>query len=158
MTIEEFENIALAEFDELPAEVKKNLNLDLAILPGSKRGDEGLTYILGEYYTDPMMGRGIRLYYGSFMATMGHLPPEILNREIIKTVKHELLHHVEISAGVNYLGKEDKEKIAKIKRRYGQLPDEKTMERSFIARFWGAAAVLIGALLLIYFLLLRFLK
>ena len=158
MTIDEFENIALSEFGELPDEVKKNLNLDLAILPQAKMDKDGLTYTLGEYYTDPMMGRGIRLYYGSFMATMGHLPPEMLNKEIIRTVRHEIRHHVEISAGVDYLGKEDRMKMAKIRRRFGKAPDDKTIERAFIARFLGAAAVLVITLALIYFLLLRFLK
>ena len=155
MTIDEFEDIAMSEFEELPEPVKDNLNLGISIIPDAKMDEEKLTYILGEYYRDPMMGRGIRLFYGSFMVTMGYLPENLLANEIIKTVKHELRHHVEMSAGVDYLGKEDRVKMAKIKKRFGLLPDDQTIMKSFFSRFVGAVMVLTVIILLLYFLFLR---
>lgn len=156
MNIEEFTNIALSAFGELPEPVKANLNLGITVIPDAKSGSEGLTYVLGEYFTDPMIGRGIRLFYGSFMATMGNLPPQLLNREIIKTVKHEIRHHVEISAGVDYLGKEDRIKMARIKERFGLNPNVKMIERNLIKGLISTFLVIAALLILIFILLAKF--
>jgi len=155
MTIDEFENIAMSAFGELPEPVKANLNLGISIIPEAKIDKEGITYILGEYFTDHMMGRGIRLFYGSFMATMGHLPEKLLAREIIKTVKHEVRHHVELSAGVDYLGAEDRVKITRIRKRFGLISDD-MVTKAIEARFIGAIVVVLALIALIFFLLLKF--
>lgn len=155
MTIEEFENIAMSAFGELPDALKANLNLGFTIIPEPKMDRERISYILGEYYVDPMMGRGIRLFYGSFMATMGHLPPNLLAREIIKTVKHEIRHHVELSAGVDYLGDEDRRKIARIKRRFGLINDE-IIEKAIKTKIINSVLVVVLLLFLILFLLWKF--
>ncbi len=155
MTFEEFEDIALDAYDALPDEVKTNLNLGLAVVPDSKMGREGLTFILGEYFTSPMLGRGVRIFYGSFMQVMGDAPHAMIQQEITSTVKHELLHHVEISAGVDNLGDEDRTKMMKIKRRFGRLPKDDEIIRKIWNRLIGAAVVLIVMLLIVYFFVIR---
>lgn len=155
MTFEEFEDIALDAYDALPDEIKKNLNLGLAVVPDLKMGMEGLTFIMGEYFTSPMLGRGVHLFYGSFMEVMGDAPHAMIHQEIINTVKHELLHHVEISAGVDYLGDEDRAKMKKIKRRFGRLPTDDEIVKRIWDRLWGAALVLIVMLFLVYLFVIR---
>ena len=155
MNLDDFTNIALSAFGELPAPVKQNLNLGITVIPDAKANKDGLTYILGEYYTDSMMGRGIRLFYGSFMATMGHLPKKLLVREIIKTVKHEVRHHVELSAGVDYLGAEDRIKITRLRKRFGLIRDD-MITKAFTSRFLSAILVVVLMLILILFLLSKF--
>lgn len=155
MTFEEFEDIALDAYDALPDEIKKNLNLGLAVVPDSKMGGEGLTFILGEYFTSPMLGRGVRLFYGSFMSVMGDAPHAMIQQEIISTVKHELLHHVEISAGVDHLGDEDRVKMKKIRRRFGIIPSDDEIIKKIWNRLFTAGLVLIAMLLIVYFLVIR---
>lgn len=156
MDFDEFENIALDEFESLPEEIKNNLNMGITVVRGHKPGKEGLTEILGEYYVHPVLGRGITIYYGSFMDVMGDAPEAILREEIIHTVKHELRHHLEISAGVDYLGDEDRSKMVKIKERFGQLPSDETIRSWILNRIIGAIAVLVVMLLLVYLLVLRY--
>jgi predicted Zn-dependent protease with MMP-like domain len=155
MTFEEFEDIALDAYDALPDEIKKNLNLGLAVVPDLKMGREGLTFIMGEYFTSPMLGRGVRLFYGSFMSVMGDAPHAMIHQEIINTVKHELLHHVEISAGVDHLGDEDRAKMKKIRRRFGIIPSDKEIIKKIWNRLLTAGLVLIAMLLIVYFLVIR---
>ncbi len=157
MTFEEFEDIALDAYDALPDEIKKNLNLGLAVVPDSKMGGEGLTFIMGEYFTSPMLGRGVRLFYGSFMQVMGDAPHAMIQQEIINTVKHELLHHVEISAGVDHLGDEDRAKMKKIRRRFGIIPSDDEIAKRIWNRLLTAGLVLIAMLLIVYFLVIRYL-
>jgi predicted Zn-dependent protease with MMP-like domain len=156
MDFDEFENIALDEFESLPDEIKKNLNMGITVVRGHKPGKEGLTEILGEYYIHPVLGRGINIYYGSFMDVMGDAPEAVLREEIIHTVKHELRHHMEISAGVDYLGDEDRSKMVKIKERFGRLPSDETVRAWILNRIIGAIAVLVVMLLLIYLLVIRY--
>ena len=44
--------------------------------------------ILGEYCTDPYLGRMIHIYYGSFMRLYGTLDPGALKERVRKTVLH----------------------------------------------------------------------
>lgn len=155
MTFEEFEDIALDTYDALPAEVKKNLNMGLAVVPDIKRGKEGMTVIMGEYFVSPMLGRGVHIFYGSFMQVMGDAPHAMIQEEIASTVKHELLHHIEISAGVDHLGDEDRIKMAGIRRRFGRLPTKDEIMGRIWNRLFGAAIVLIVMLLLVYFFVIR---
>ena len=158
MDFEEFENIALDAYDTLPDEIKKGLNMGVSVIPNVKPGKDGITYIMGEYYFDPMMGRGVRIFYGSFMTVMGDAPEPMLRHEIIKTIKHELRHHVEISAGVDYLGDEDRRKIARIKERFGMLPSDVEIRRRIIQRFLTSVLVLAVMLILIYIFVLRHIR
>lgn len=155
MTFDEFENIALDAYDSLPDAVKENLNLGIAVVPEEKKCKDGITCTLGEYFVNPMMGRGIKIYYGSFMAVMGDAPEPMLRHEIMKTVKHELRHHVEISSGVDYLGVEDKIKMAEIRERLGMNPDEKQVIRNVVRNLLNAVIILAVVLIVIYILVLR---
>ncbi|MBU1022698.1 hypothetical protein KKB99_00330, partial [bacterium] len=151
----EFENIALDSYDSLPDEIKNNLNLGLAVVPESKRGSEGITFILGEYFTSQMLGRGVKLYYGSFIEVMGDAPFGMIQQEIISTVKHELRHHIEISAGVDYLGAEDKSKMQRIKKRYGLLPDDSKIKKILLNQLLTPLLIIIAMMLIIYLLVFR---
>jgi hypothetical protein len=71
-------------------------------------------YRLGEYLTDPYLGRMIRIYYGSFRQVMGGEPREVVRRELWETLLHELRHHLEDLAGVDLLDREDQEELARL--------------------------------------------
>ena len=155
ITFDEFENIALDSYDSLPDEIKKNLNLGLAVVPDAKMGSEGVTFILGEYFTSQMLGRGVKLYYGSFIKVMGDAPYAMIQEEIIKTVKHELRHHIEISAGVDHLGAEDKANMKRIKRRFGLLPDNSEVNKRLLNQLFTPLIIIIAMMLIIYLLVFR---
>ena len=155
ITFEEFEEIALNAWESFPDDVKRDINLGIAVIYEPKTGSEGMTFIMGEYYVSPMLGKGVRIYYGSFMNVMGDAPHAVFEHEITKTVRHELRHHVEISAGVDFLGDEDREKMSKLKKRFGKAPTESDIIREIRSRFIGVTAVILITLLIIYLLILR---
>jgi len=64
-------------------------------------------YLLGEYITEPHLGRFIRIYYGSFVKTFAREPAAVWYDELEETILHELQHHIEALAGVDWLGLED---------------------------------------------------
>ena len=136
--------------------LKKNLNMGISVLRDFKSGRDGVTAILGEYFVDPVLGRGVRIYYGSFMSVMGDAPHAMFREEIIRTVRHELRHHMEISAGVNYLGDEDRERMVRIRKRFGLLPSDDQIRAKILNRIFTAVAFLVGLLLIIYIFVLRY--
>ena len=73
--------------------------------------------ILGEYCTDPYLGRLIHIYYGSFMRLYGTLDPGALKERVRKTVLHEFRHHLETMAGENGLAVQDALELADYRRR-----------------------------------------
>ena len=73
--------------------------------------------ILGEYCTDPYLGRMIHIYYGSFMRLYGTLDPGALKERVRKTVLHEFRHHLETMAGENGLAVQDALELADYRRR-----------------------------------------
>ena len=73
--------------------------------------------ILGEYCTDPYLGRMIHIYYGSFMRLYGTLDPETLKERVRKTILHEFRHHLETMAGENGLAVQDALELADYRRR-----------------------------------------
>ena len=82
-------------------------------LPGEKR--DGDLLVLGEYVWDDLAGRRVVLYYGSFAALLGGSPRGAWEREIRRTVRHELRHHLESLAGVDDLAREDMELLARLR-------------------------------------------
>ncbi len=66
----------------------------------------GEMYIMGEYVHD-MLGRYIRLYYGSFAALLVEEDEEVWKDEIFATVAHEFTHHMEETAGLHHLDDKD---------------------------------------------------
>ena len=82
--------------------------------------------ILGEYCTDPYLGRMIHIYYGSFMRLYGTLDPGALKERVRKTVLHEFRHHLETMAGENGLAVQDALELADYRRRRRET--EKSLE------------------------------
>ncbi len=103
MTFDEFSEIAEEEMALLPEYVHEELNGGVLtdqgtfLHPGRVADD---LYILGTYTTDPLMGKQIVLYYGSFMETMGNADNASIRRQIRETLRHEFRHHLETRAGL----------------------------------------------------------
>ena len=106
--------------DELPAELCKNLNGGVYLLPETKRHHESKRrqplYILGEYISRYDLGKFIYLYYGSFMKVYPHLPPDKLRIVLKRVLIHELVHHVEFLAGERGLEIKDEIEMERYRR------------------------------------------
>ncbi len=103
MTLEEFDQAVEEEMSLLPDYVYKELNggvlVDQAACMHPRRLADDL-FILGTYSVDPIMGKQIVLYYGSFAATMQYLPDSAVRQQIRDTLRHEFRHHLETNAGL----------------------------------------------------------
>ncbi|MEG1789706.1 MAG: metallopeptidase family protein [Oscillospiraceae bacterium] len=82
--------------DSLPQEIFENLNGGVNLIPAKKTDEDGLL-IMGMYFRG-QMGRHVELYYGSFCEAFSDATPEKCRRELTKTLKHELTHHLENQA------------------------------------------------------------
>lgn len=108
-------------------------------------------YRLGEYIREPRgLGDHIVLYYGSFMAIYGHLPPGIMRQKIFDTFAHEVFHHLEHQAGRDQLGDDDREYLQKYQAEMGRLQDPlpRIKQEAFVV-----ISLLLGIIALIYGLL-----
>jgi|LSQX01.2.fsa_nt_gb hypothetical protein len=89
----------------LPPELFRQLNGGVLVRPETK--EDGDALIMGEYIEDPDLGRLILLYHGSFAEALDGASAEEWKEEIEETVIHELRHHVESLAGVDFLSAEE---------------------------------------------------
>ncbi|GAB1399122.1 metallopeptidase family protein [Aminivibrio sp.] len=105
MKISLFRKSVARILEKLPPVLLRELNGGVSVFPEKKR--EGDCLIMGEYIEDPGLGNLVALYWGSFAEALGGTSPEEWEEEIEETVLHELRHHVESLAGVDYLGEED---------------------------------------------------
>ncbi|MDO5028676.1 MAG: metallopeptidase family protein [Bacillota bacterium] len=111
--LDEFEEILNEIYAEIPEKFFEDLNLgvvieeDLSYHPKSQDND---LFSLGAYKRGPL-GRGIVIYYGSFMKLFGFLPRELLKEKIRETFLHELQHHREFMARYADLEVEDAQYI-----------------------------------------------
>lgn len=105
-----FTRLAGAIADELPSRLLRDLNGGISILPGKKK--DGKYFLMGEYIEDPILGRSIFIYYGSFREVLGDAPQGEWEEELRETIVHELRHHVESLAGVDDLSVEEEEELA----------------------------------------------
>ena len=129
MTFDEFTQIAEEELALLPDYVHEELNGGVLTDPGEylhpgRVADD--LYILGTYSTDPVMGKQIVLYYGSFMASMGNTDDRAVRKQIRETLRHEFRHHLETRAGLfrgGTLVEEDRDAMIKYYMRH--RPDTK---------------------------------
>ena len=126
MTFDEFADIVDDEMDLLPDYVYDDLNGGVVVderpcLHPERLADD--LYILGTYTSDSVLGKQIRIYYGSFAAAVSH-DPAVIRRQIRETLRHEFLHHMETRAGMFGKGtliEEDRERM----RRYYQSHRER---------------------------------
>ena len=107
LTFDDFARIVREEVDLLPDFVHEKLDggvlVDSDVYLHPKRLADDL-YILGIYSVDPVFGKRIILYYGSFTATLGAASESAYRVRIRETVRHEFLHHLETRAGLYYKG------------------------------------------------------
>jgi len=103
--IDQFTGLAGDIIDGIPEKFCRNLNGGFNIVPDTKK--DGKFYIMGEYIQDEIMGCIIMIYYGSFVALLGDADAGAWQGELKETILHELRHHVEIMAGVDYLSEEE---------------------------------------------------
>jgi hypothetical protein len=115
--IDTFTRLLEEQTAQLPQEIYAGLNLGIGVVEHAKRNPTlPHLFILGEYHRHGVMGRGIVLYYGSFVQVYGALPVEALRREIDRVLKHELTHHLESQAGERDLEIEDAQKMNQLRR------------------------------------------
>jgi len=104
---------------ELPAEIFRELNGGVSLLPETKKSsadpDRGL-FTLGEYRHD-QMGRYIVIYYGSICAVHGRSSRGQMRTHLKNVLTHELTHHLESLAGARDLEIDDENKLNQYLRR-----------------------------------------
>lgn len=106
--IDRFSQMVNAQAEKLPERVFYRLNLGIGVMERAKLERHSQAnrplYVLGEYRVHHAMGRGILIYYGSFMRAYPYLQDEAeLAFEIQRVLKHELTHHLENLAGAKDL-------------------------------------------------------
>ena len=103
LSFEDFTKIVDDEVAALPEYVHNELNGGVVVdsivylHPGRVADD---LYIRGTYNVDPILGKQIVIYYGSFIATLHDAPESVYRDQIRETVRHEFLHHLETNAGL----------------------------------------------------------
>lgn len=105
--IEEFCEIANELYDELPESIYEELNGGVIIEEEYRTDPNNIGLIVLGLYERSILGRYIRLYYGSFMSMYGSLDREELKDKLRETFHHELTHHVEFLAKERDLEIED---------------------------------------------------
>ncbi len=105
LDLETFTRLAGTIAGELPSRLLRDLNGGISVLPGKKK--DGKYCLMGEYIEDPVLGRVIFIYYGSFREILQDAPAEEWEEELRETILHELRHHVESLAGVDDLSLEE---------------------------------------------------
>jgi len=115
ITIEQYQEMASSIIDELPEEFFDKLNNGVIVseqcLMHEDSSPEAPLYVMGQYTRSRMMGRGIVLYYGSFVNTYGHLSEGEQREELRRVIVHEFRHHMEWRSGTTELEDEDREKL-----------------------------------------------
>lgn len=98
--------------DSLPEEIFRDLNGGVNLINRAERDEYGLL-VMGTYNVN-QMGRYVEIYYGSFCEKYPHVSAERFERELIKTLKHELTHHIESMALDRSLEKWDEQHVAEL--------------------------------------------
>ena len=118
---EDFARILKEEVENLPEYVLEKLNggvladSDVYLHPGRLADD---LYIFGTYSVDPVFGKQIVLYYGSFTAVLRDASESDYRKKIRETVRHEFLHHLETRAGLYRKGTLAEEDARKMQEYY----------------------------------------
>ncbi|PKM94640.1 MAG: hypothetical protein CVU84_08980 [Firmicutes bacterium HGW-Firmicutes-1] len=100
MKIDEFSDyVVYVSEKEIPPILLRDLNMGIHVSPKRLEDNEEKDYyIMGEYIQDEL-GNQVVLYYGSFQYFLEDEPLNIWHKEIMDTIKHELIHHIEAMAG-----------------------------------------------------------
>lgn len=117
MSFDEFADIVDEEMNLVPDYVYDELNGNVVVderplLHPDRLADD--LYILGTYTSDPVLGKQVRIYYGSFLATLGNSSTQVYQKQIRKTLRHEFRHHLETRAGMfgkDSLVEEDRQRM-----------------------------------------------
>lgn len=115
--IDEFEEILNEIYEEIPPEFLEDLNLGIVIEEEVKMHPESIDndlYVLGSYMKGPL-GRGIVIYYGSFMKLYWFADRKWLKEKVRDTLYHEITHHRENLARIPNLEIDDEKYIEKYK-------------------------------------------
>ena len=121
ISIDRFEEILSMLAEELPERFYEELNGGILVDPGRPlhpADTHGDLYIMGEYRIDPVMGKYIVMFYGSFKRVFSDLDEAALTEEMRKVLRHEFRHHMEGRAGVRDLEVWDEEQIAAYRARH----------------------------------------
>lgn len=116
MTYDEVYDILNKLADELPQEFFKDLNGGINLSEETKMQPASIApnlYIMGQYSTDPFLGRRITIFYGSFEHAYGHCSREVYENELRKTLRHEFRHHLEGLGRLRDLEVQDEIELAK---------------------------------------------
>lgn len=111
LTIDEFTGMAGSIIDEIPDKFLRDLNGGFNISGDTVK--DGEYFVMGEYLQDDIMGSTIMIYYGSFAGLVGDAGRDEWEAELRETILHELRHHREIMAGVDYLSEEEMAELAR---------------------------------------------
>ncbi|MFZ5631693.1 MAG: metallopeptidase family protein [Bacillota bacterium] len=109
LTIDQFTDLAGAIIDEIPAKFCRDLNGGFNIVETVKKDGDYL--IMAEYIQDDILGSTIMIYYGSFVSLLGGAGINAWKKELRETILHELRHHIELMAGVDYLSAEERAEL-----------------------------------------------
>lgn len=102
--------------NEIPAILLKDLNLGIQVSPNNQLDDDEKNYyIMGQYIRNEL-GNQVILYYGSFKYFFKNKSIDKWKREIMATIKHELIHHVEAMAGQEDLALQEDIEMANRKK------------------------------------------
>lgn len=119
-SIEEFQEMLSQVVDEMPQDFFKELSGGIVFVESQKMHPEAKPgkplYIMGEYHRN-VLGRQIKIYYGSFMRVYPHLSKQELYERLKSTVIHEFTHHLEQLAGLKGLEVKDAEQLKRYRGR-----------------------------------------
>jgi hypothetical protein len=106
-----------AMMDRVPPALLRDLDGGVSVSEHEqrRRGDPPGVYVLGEYITDPYLGRLIVMYYGSFRRLFAGEAEGVWDKEMWDTLRHEIRHHVEGLAGVSDLDVEDLQQLERMR-------------------------------------------
>ena len=128
ISFEESGRILDEAVDSLPKEIFRELNGGVNLIPRKQTDEHGLL-VMGTYNVN-QMGRYVEIYYGSFSAMYPHASPEKCAHELVRTLKHELTHHIESLAMDRSLEKWDEQHVAEL---LAGLDDTEDLDPIFIS-------------------------
>ena len=116
VTIDEAQEMLDDIAEGLPPEFFRELNGGIVLLDDAKLSPHARNndlWILGEYQHGGMMGRLIKIYYGSFALMFSHYSHEQFEEQLRDTLLHEFTHHLESLAGERGLEIWDQDQLKK---------------------------------------------